>query len=194
MSTTRASDQLQQVHELNRVFLGLLQDPGARPARECFGLPPASGRRSLLTDERRFSMESPAFRGPCSTSTSAGSAVGVSGTRSTPTSMRREHELCLSILFAARTHEPTQHVSGPVAVRSRRRRCGAAGARVATRPAAARVRRRACCKCAFRERHWFWHGLVHGDAPGAAPPAHADGAPARVALGWPQRRPPQPTA
>ena len=59
-----------------------------------------------------------------------------------------------------------------------RRRRAVVGSRCSPTCSSSRARR-ACSSARSRERQWFWHELVHRDAPGAAPPAHADGAAAR---------------
>ena len=48
--------------------------------------------------------------------------------------------------------------------------------------------------CAFRERHWFWQGLFTATRPELRRQLTLMALQPGVALGWPQRRPPQPTA
>ena len=102
--------------------------------------------------------------------------------------------LCLSILFAARhtsRHSTYQArllfgLEAADVERLAPRRC--------CRTCSNSPARRACCKCAFRERHWFWHGLFTATRPELRRQLTLMALQPGIALGWPQRRPPQPTA
>ena len=93
--------------------------------------------------------------------------------------MRREHDVCLSILFAARhtSRQSTYQARLLFGLETRPMwngcapRCYADLQQLACTPGRARVRVPRAALVLAR--------AVHGDAPGAAPPAHADGAPAR---------------
>ena len=173
MSTTRALDQLQQVQELNRVFLELLQER-VRGQRGSLGLPPGVGQAIAIATgplldgvagfpRALFYVDVGSQLRPACTDADFDEA---------------EHDVCLSILFAARHTQPPKHVSGTVAVRSRSGRRGAAALGAATRPAAARVHT-GCAQVRVPRAPLVLARAVHRDAPGAAPPTHSDGAPAR---------------
>jgi hypothetical protein len=188
MLKTGALDQLHQVHELNRAFLGLLQSR-VQNRRSCFGLP-ASAQLAL------------------------GVAAGtlIDGVAEFPRALFRvsfaarawpacaddaadfdepEHHLCLSILLAARQ---TSRASGyqarllfdlePAEVEWLRassltdvqQHAGAPGV----------------LKCAFREHHWFWQRLFTATRPELRRQLTLIAL--QPSLAWPQRRPPQATA
>jgi hypothetical protein len=46
-------------------------------------------------------------------------------------------------------------------------------------------------QCAFRERTWFWHGLLTATRPELRRQLTLMALQPAVVLGWPQRRPPQ---
>ncbi len=190
MSTTRALDQLQQVQELNRVFLGLLQARvrGQRGELRAAARRRAGGRRLRRA---RCSTESPAF--PRALFHVELGVAAAAGARATPTSTKP------STIFASRFCSRPGTRAGRA--RIRRGCCSvskppmSSGCRSALLPD---LQRLACTpgvlQCAFRERHWFWHGLFTATRPELRRQLTLMALQPGVALGWPQRRPPQPTA
>jgi hypothetical protein len=187
MFTSRALDHLQQVHELNRVFLGLLQTR-ARGHRGSLGLPAdvrqavAAASGPLLDGVAGFPRAlffvelGPQLRPPAD-----------------PDFDETERDLCLSILFAARQTSrqsayQAQLLFGLEAAEVDRLRCSLLTdlQRLACRPGA--------LKCAFREQHWFWHGLFTATRPELRRQLTLMALQPGIAVGWPQRRPPQPIA
>jgi hypothetical protein len=187
MSRTAVLDQLQEVHELNRAFLGLLQ-ARVRQQRACLELPPgvqvemAAAAGGLLDNlacfpralfDLKLAMRvQPPLR---------------------PDFDEAERELCLSTLLAARS---TCRYSASQA----RLLFGldAAGIeRLAAAPLAD-LQRVACVpgtlQCAFRERTWFWHALLTATRPELRRLLTLMALQPAIVLGWPQRRPPQATA
>ena len=190
MTNTGALDQLQQVHELNRVFLGLLQSR-VRLRRSCLGLPAsahsplASAGGSLL--EVAASFPRALFQVNVASRTAPeNAAVG-----SEPD--EAEHDLCFSILFAARqtSRQSVYHA---------RFLFGLEGADIERFRASpfAELQQLACVggvvQCAFREHHWFWQRLFTATRPELRRQLTLMALQPSVASGWPQRRPPQPTA
>ncbi len=189
MPTTGALDQLQQVHELNRAFLGLLQSR-LRQQRSCLGLPaaaqPAVASAGSSTLEAIASFPRALFH------------VRL-GPRDWPASDdvpeqfdEAEHTLRFSILFAVRQtsrhsryHARLLFGLEPVGVE---RLCAAA---------LPDMQRLACApgvlSCAFGERHWFWLQLVTATRPELRRGLTLIALQPCLDMGWPQRRPPQPT-
>jgi hypothetical protein len=104
-----------------------------------------------------------------------------------------EHDLCLSILLAARhtsRHSPYQaRLLFGLTVGDLERLCAAPLAdlqRLACKPGV--------LECAFRDRHWFWHGIFTTTRPELRRQLTLMALQPGIALGWPQRRPPQPSA
>src|SRR5687767_15864758 len=101
MSTTSVLDQLQQVHELNRAFLGLLQARARQEPRATLGLPPAvrpviaAASASLLDGVACFPRA--LFQLELDVPARAGRAEHVADDFD-----EAEHDLCLLILLAAR--------------------------------------------------------------------------------------------
>jgi hypothetical protein len=193
MSTTSVLDQLQQVHELNRAFLGLLQSR-ARQERASLGLPSAvrpviaAASASLLDGvasfpRTLFQLEVDVPLGPPHTSLS----------QTDPDFDEAEHDLCLLILLAAR------HTSRQSAYQARLLFClpAAKVERLSTAPLAD-LQRLACAPgvlgCAFRDLRWFWHGLFTATRPELRRQLTLMALQPGVALGWPPRRPPQASA
>jgi hypothetical protein len=188
MPTTGALDQLQQVHELNQAFLGLLQSR-LRQRRPCLGLPAAAhlavASAGSSTLEAIASFPRALFH------------VGL-GNGSARDDMPQdfdeaEHALCFSILFAVRQtsrhsryHARLLFGLEPVGVE---RLCAAA---------LTDMQRLACepgvLSCAFRERHWFWPQLVTATRPELRRGLTLIALQPSLDMGWPQRRPPQPAA
>jgi hypothetical protein len=104
-----------------------------------------------------------------------------------------EHDLCLSILLAAR------HASRQSAYQARLL-LDLEPAEVDTLRALPlpQLQRLACqpglLQCAFRERQWFWRGLFTATRPEARRQLTLMALQPRVAPGWPLRKPPQPSA
>jgi hypothetical protein len=181
-----ALDQLQQVHELNRAFLGLLQSR-VRQRQSCFGLPAsahsplASAGSSLLEAAAAFPRA--LFQVQVVSPERADAAVELD---------EAEHDLCFSILFAARQ---TSRQSAYQA----RLLFGLEGADIERFRASpfAELQQLACIprvvQCAFCERHWFWQRLFTATRPELRRQLTLMALQPRVASGWPQRRPPQPT-
>jgi hypothetical protein len=188
MLKTGALDQLHQIHELNRAFLGLLQSRiGER--RSCLGLPPpahaslAAAGGPLLEGVASFPRA--LFR------VSLGARPWPACADDAADFDDAEHHLCLSILFAAR------HTSRQSAYQARLL-FGLELAEVERLRASSLsdMQQHACApgvlKCAFGEREWFWRQLFMATRPElrrqltlmAFQPSFA---------GWPQRRPPLPT-
>jgi hypothetical protein len=189
MSKTGALDQLQQVQELNRAFLGLLQSR-VRQRRSCLNLPAivepvlAAAPGSLLDGVAAFPRA--LFQAEL-------------GPRREPSALmaadfdEAEHDLCLSILFAARqTARQSSYQARllfglkPVDV-----------ARLCAAPLAD-LQRLACLPgvlgCALSERLWFWHGLFTTTRPELRRQLTLMALQPVIELGWPQRRPPQASA
>jgi len=143
-----ALDQLHQVHELNRAFLGLLQ--------------------SRVRQRRPSRLEVGEFD-------------------------EQEHDLCFSILFAAR------QTSRESAYQARLLFGLEPGDVEQLRGAAlAGLQRLACApgilECAYRGQDWFWYGLITATRPELRRQLTLMALQPRLAVAWPQRRPPQPTA
>ncbi|HEY3516736.1 MAG TPA: hypothetical protein VGL98_06775 [Gammaproteobacteria bacterium] len=189
MLKTGALDQLHQVHELNRAFLGLLQTR-LLEHRSCLGLPKpahaavATAAGSLLDGVAGFPRA--LFR------------VGL-GTRAWPACAddaasfdEAEHHLCWSILFAARH---TSRHSGYQA----RLLFGLEPADVERLRASplAELQQHACApgvlKCAFAERQWFWRQLITTTRPELRRQLTLMALQPSLAIAWPQRRPPHAT-
>jgi hypothetical protein len=188
MSTTRALDQLQQVQELNRVFLELLQER-VRGQRGSLGLPPGVGQAIAIAS-------GPLLDGVAGFPRAL-FYVDV-GSQSRPTCPdadfdEAEHHVCLSVLFAAR------HTSRQSTYQARLL-FGLEAAEVERLRSALLpdLQQLACTpgvlKCAFRERHWFWHGLFTATRPELRRQLTLMALQPGIAVGWPLRRPAQPTA
>lgn len=185
-----ALDQLQQVHELNRAFLGLLQSR-IRERRPCLGLPPSAHAALAAAG-------SPVLEGvaafpralfqlevaPCARPARHGGVGDFDEV---------EHDLCFSILFAARqTSRESAYQARllfglePADVEQLR------GSTLGVLQQLACVR--GVLQCAYREQHWLWHGLFTATRPELRRQLTLMALQPRVPGGWPQRRPPQPTA
>ena len=190
MLKTGALDQLHQVHELNRAFLGLLQSR-VQNRRSCFGLP-ASAHLALGVAAGPLIDGVAAFP-------RALFRVGF-GARAWPACAddaadfdEPEHHLCLSILLAARH---TSRVSGyqarllfdlPPADIERLRASSLAD--LQQHAGAPGV-----LKCAFGEHHWFWQRLFTTTRPELRRQLTLMALQPSLAIALPQRRPPQATA
>lgn len=190
MPKTGPLDQLQQLHELNRAFLGLLQ-ARLRERRFCLGLPaaaqPAVAAAGSSTLEAIASFPRALFQvrlGPREWPECADAPASFD---------EEEHALCFSILFAAR--QTSRHsryharllfgleASGVErlsvsALSDMQRLAGAPGV----------------LTCAFGEQRWFWRDLVSATRPELRRQLALVALQPCLVTGWPQRRPPQPTA
>jgi hypothetical protein len=183
-------DHLQQVHELNRAFLSLLQ-VRVREQRHCFGLPEPARPALLLAGSELLDAVSQFPR-------------ALFGLNTTPVSPRRhfavgsgpdeaEHDLSLSMLLAAR-HTSRQ---SPYQARLLFGLSALDVVKLATL-SLAELQRLACAprllQCAFRDRAWFWPGLFTATRPEVRRQLMLMALQPGVVLEWPRRRPPQATA
>jgi hypothetical protein len=179
-----ALDQLPQVHELNRAFLGLLQSR-ARQHGPCLGLPTCA--EALLAGAGPPRLEAMAsfphvlFQ------------IRLSGRPSHAESVlpldEAEHELCLLALHAARNASRQSAYQArllyglePADVQ----RLGTASLTALQQLAAVP----GVLQCAFSERRWFWEGLFTATRPELRRQLTLMALQPAVGLGWPPRRPP----
>jgi len=189
MPKSGALDQLHQVQELNRAFVGLLQSR-LRQQRSCLGLPAAAHAAVLAASgtlvegvatfpRALFHLELAARTWPPSADTADFDEA--------------EHDLGLSILLAARQ---TSRQSAYQA----RLLFDLASAEVERLRASslADMHQLACVPgvlhCAFGERPWFWQQLFTATRPELRRQLTLMALQPRLAMAWPQRRPPQSTA
>ena len=187
MPTTSVLDQLQQVHELNRAFLALLQ-ARARQARPSFGMPAAA--RALIAAASGPLLDGVACFPHALFHLELGSSPRVAHADRDPDFDEAEHDLCLLILLAAR------HTSRLSAYQARLLfgLAGPAVERLCTAPLADLQRLASLpgvLACAFRERQWFWQGLLTATRPELRRQLTLMALQPGIALDWPQRRPPQ---
>lgn len=190
MPTPGALDQLQQLHELNRAFLGLLQSR-LRQHRSCLGLPTAA--RPLIAAASGGLLDGVA----CFPRALFHAQVGPRPPHQRPEHNAdfdaAEHDMCLSILFAAR------HTSRHSTYQARLL-FGLAVADVERLSASplADLQHLACVpgvlQCAFCEPRWFWEGLFTATRPELRRQVTLMALQPPVTFGWPQRRPPQASA
>ena len=188
MLKTGALDQLHQVQELNREFLGLLQSR-AQQSRSCLGLPapaqPALAAAGAPLLEAVAAFPRALFR------VSLGARAWPACADDAADFDEAEHHLCLSVLFAVRH---TSRHSGYQA----RLLFGLEAADVERLRASslAEMQQHACApgvlKCSFGERHWFWQQLFTAVRPELRRQLTLMALQPSLAAGWPQRRPPQP--
>jgi hypothetical protein len=190
MATPPNLDHLQQIHELNRAFLGLLQTR-VRADRPCFGLPPSArpavagaGQDWLdaLAGFPRALFEVQTGPRPWPNRPALGAYFD-----------QAEHDLCLSILFAARHTSRVSPYQARLLFGLETREVDRLGAlpltdlqRLARQPGA--------LQCALRERHWFWAGLITATRPELRRQLTLMALQPGIALEWPQRRPPHASA
>lgn len=188
MLKTGALDQLHQVHELNRAFLGLLQSR-VQERRSCLGLPThaqaALAAASGQVIEGMASFPRALFR------VTFGARPWPACADDAADFDEHEHHLCLSVLFAVRH---TSRHSGYQA----RLLFGLEAADVERLRASslADMQQHACApgvlKCAFGEREWFWQHLCTTSRPELKRQLTLMALQPSLAAGWPPRRPPQP--
>lgn len=191
MQTTLFSDQVQQLHELNRAFLFLLQER-VQSDRPCFGLP-ANLRPQLRAASGEFLdavagfpqalfrlnlQPRPRFAAPerCLAALPDES----------------EHALALSILLAARyaVRQSSYHARLLLGLEAPEvpRLVALTLAdlqRLAATPA--------LLHCALTDRQWFWQGLLTASRPESRHQLTLMALQPVVDPGWPQRRPPHST-
>jgi hypothetical protein len=190
MSKAAVLDQLQQVNELNKEFLVLLQSR-VRQQRACLGLP--TGARAVLAVSTGAVIDSVAgfpcalFNlelGPCPRPEPAKTGVDFD---------EAEHELCLSALLEART--ASRHSVHKARVLFGLDRTAIERLCAASLPD---LRRLACAPgallCAFRERSWLWQELLTTTRPELRRQLTLMALQPRIAVDWPLRRPPQASA
>lgn len=184
-----ALDQLHQVHELNRAFLGLLQTR-ARQRRPCLGLPPsaqpalAAAGTPLLEGVAAFPRALFQLQ------------LGALARPARPDGHEldeAEHDLCLSILFAGRQSSrasayQARLLFGLDSADMERLRAASLGG----------LQQLACIsgvlECAYREQDWFWRGLITATRPELRRQLMLMALQPRLSVAWPQRRPPHATA
>jgi hypothetical protein len=184
MSRTAALDQLQQVHELNRAFLGLLQSR-VRQQRACLELPP--GVRAVIGGASCALLDSVA----CFPRALFDLRPGV---RAQPPPNGgdlddAERELCLSILLAARG--TSRHSAYQARLLFG---LDAPGIERLSAAQLSDLQQLACVPgtllCAFRDRRWFWDGLLTATRPELRRQLTLMALQPALVLGWPRRRPP----
>jgi hypothetical protein len=188
MLTAGTLDQLQQVHELNRAFLALVQ-VRAREGRECLGLPAAL--RSELAIAGAAVLE-----GAASFPRALFHISVVTGRGSVEPGAdidEAEHDLCLSILLAVRhtsRHSAYQArlLFGLEASDVERLR----GSPLALLQQLASVP--GVLQCAFRDRLWFWQGLLGATRPELRRQLTLMALQPGIAASWPVRRAPRASA
>lgn len=185
-----ALDQLQQVHELNRAFLGLLQSR-VRQGRPSFGLPAVA--EAPLAAAGATLLEAAAAFPRALFQVEAPSSVAPPSPSDCPPLDEAEHELYFSILFAARQASRQSAYQARLLF-------GLEGVHIERFGAStfAELQRLAwvpgMVRCAFPERHWIWRGLFTTTLPELRRQLALLALQPCLAGGWPQRRPPQPTA
>lgn len=183
MFRTPALDQLQHIHELNRAFLGLLQSR-ALEQRPCLDLPPTV--RAALANAVDGSLDTAA----CFPRALFELQLGLRAQLQPVADVEEvERELCLSILLAARG--ASRHSAYQARLLFGLDARGLAWLAVAPLPD---LRRAACTpgtlQCAFRERAWFWHGLLTATRPELRRQLMLMALQPTIVPSWPQRRAP----
>jgi hypothetical protein len=190
MLKTGALDQLQQVHELNRAFLGLLQSR-LRQRRSCLGLPVAA--QPAVAAAGNSSLEAVASFPRALFHVRLGSLEWPVRADAQEAFDEQEQALSFSILFAVRqtSRHSRYHARLLFGLESIEveRLCASA---------LTDMQRLACAPgvltCAFGERHWFWPQLFTATRPELRRGLTLIALQPSLDSGWPQRRPPQPTA
>jgi hypothetical protein len=189
MQKPGAPDQLPQVHELNRAFLGMLQTR-VRLHRPCLGLP-AVAEAPLEAAAGPLLEAAAAFPRALFEVKATG---GQPRHGETPPALdEAEHDVCFSILFAARQ---TSRQSAYQARLLFGLQIGDIEHLAVS--GFAELRRLACTpgvvQCAFRERPWFWQSLFTATRPELRRQLTLMALQPCLTAGWPLRRPPQPAA
>ena len=189
MRKSGALDQLHQVHELNRAFLGLLQVrlQGGRP---CLGLPAPA--HAVVTAAAGPVLDGVAEFPRALFRLGQGARTWPACSDAAVDFDEAEHRLCLSILFAAR--HTCRHSSYQA-----RLLFGLEAADVERLQASplAELQQHACApgmlKCAFVEHHWFWHQLFT-TRPELRRQLTLMALQPSLAIAWPPRRAPHATS
>jgi hypothetical protein len=185
--TPASLDHLQQVQELNRAFLDLLR-VRVREQRHCFGLPDA-GRRALHQASNEL-LDAVALFPRALFGLDMGPAHPRRGLTSEPSDDEIEHDLSLSMLLAIR-HTSRQ---SPYQARLLFGLSTLELTKLATLPLA-ELQRLACTprliQCAFRDRAWFWAGVLTATRPEVRRQLMLMALQPRVVIEWPRRRPAQ---
>jgi hypothetical protein len=189
MSTTGTLDHLQQVQELNRVFLGLLQIR-VREQRPCLGLPVAVrsplriASSELLDALARFPRA--LFR------LHLGSRSRAAPPEPDASYDETEHDLCLSVLLAARHASRVSRYQARLLFGLDSAEIEALSAlplphlqRLASTPG--------LLHCAFGDRRWFWQELLTATRPEVRRQLTLMALQPRDIPAWPQRKPPHPS-
>jgi hypothetical protein len=191
MFKTGALDQLQTLHGLNRAFLGLLQSRLLDRRSSCLGLPAAAHAAvaaaggSLLEGVASFPRALFRVRfAPRVWPACAEDAADFDDA---------EHQLNLTVLFAVR------HTSRHSGYQARLLfDLHPADVERLRASALADMQQRACgpgvLSCAFAEQPWFWRQLFTAARPELRRQLMLMALQPCLAVGWPPRRPPQPTA
>lgn len=188
MSTTSYLDQVQQLRELNRAFLSLLQER-VQSEQPCFGLP-ATLRTPLRSASREFLDAVAGFPRALyrlNVQPPPRFATQEYALRALPDPS--EHALALSTLLAARyaSRQSPYHARllWGLEASDLPRLLALTLAdlqRLAATPG--------LLHCALTDRPWFWHGLLTDPRPEARHQLVLMALQPVAALGWPQRRPP----
>jgi hypothetical protein len=181
-----ALDQLQQVHELNRAFLGLLQSR-LRQRRSCLGLPAAA--HAAVASAGNSALEAIASFPRALFHVRLGPREWPACADTPADFDEEEHALCFSILFAVRQtiRHSRYHARLLFGLETAAvdRLCASALTdlqRLAYAPGV--------LTCAFGERHWFWPQLVTATRPELRRRLTLIALQPCLDGGWPQRRPP----
>jgi hypothetical protein len=189
MPKTGSLDQLPQVHELNRAFLELLQSR-ALEGRSCLELP-RSAHAAVATAPGAL-LEGVAIFPRALFQLRLGQVARPAGADAGTDFDDAEHDLCLSIVLAARqTSRQSAYQARllfgltPMDVERLRASSLHDVRRLAGVPTVLR--------CAFGERHWFWQQLFTATRPESRRHLTLMALQPCVAMAWPPRRPPQST-
>ncbi len=186
MSRTGALDQLPQVHELNRAFLGLLQTR-VRQQGACLGLPSAA--QPVLAAAGPAAIEAMALFPRVLFQLRLG--VRPSGARVELD--EAEHELCLLALHAAR--QMSRHSAYQARLLFGLEAAAVQQLCIAQLTALQQLAAvPGILQCAFRERRWFWEGLFTATRPEVRRQLTLMALQPAVELPWPPRRPPHASA
>ena len=189
MPKTGALDQLQQVHELNRAFLGLLQSRLLQ-RHSCLGLPTTA--HAAVASAASSALEGIASFPRALFHVQLGSREWPACADTPADFDEEEHALCLSILLAARqtSRHSRYHARLLFGLEP-------ASLERLSASALADMQRLACAPgvltCAFADRQWLWYQLVTVTRPELKRHLTLIALQPCLAMGWPPRRPPQPT-
>jgi hypothetical protein len=187
MAPTGNLDHLQQVQELNRAFLALLQ-LRLQDGQSCFGLP--SPVRPLLRHATNELIEAVALfpRALFRLAIALCERRDLLGYHDEP-----ERELVLSMLLAARHASRQNTFEARLLFGLEEPDIASLGAlplvdlqRLASTPGV--------LQCALRERYWFWPGLLTATRPELRRQLTLMALQPGVAVDWPTRRPPHASA